>query len=288
MYHYQPFDLVCALVAVVLAGLCWGAPPALGDEHSPKRERQLSRMETVQALAQADVVYLGETHAQPQDHRDELAIIQALARQRDRLTIAMEMFQQPFQDALDRYLAGDISDTELRERSEYEQRWGFPWQYYAPILRFARSRALPAIALNAPTEAARQVARQGLASLSSAEWRCLPPPSQMQLGPPEYRRAIRQVYRDPPRSRQRQGFERFWATQILWDETMAQRIARLHRQNRDRAIVVLAGKGHVACGYGIPQRVARRVEGLRQRTVLLGGASAVPFEQCDPVADFVW
>jgi uncharacterized iron-regulated protein len=101
-------------------------------------------------------VYLGETHDSPEDHQAQLEILQALYREKlknakdataPRLVIAMEMFQRPYQNILDQYIAGKITEEQLIEQSEYEERWGFPWEYYAPILRFARAHQLPRLSL---------------------------------------------------------------------------------------------------------------------------------------------
>jgi uncharacterized iron-regulated protein len=61
-------------------------------------------------------------------------------------------------------------------------------------------------------------------------------------------------------------FERFFQAQVLWDETMADRIAR---SAPTAQVIVLAGQGHLIYGYGIPDRVARRQPGIRQTVILL-------------------
>ena len=85
-------------------------------------------------LQAAKIVYLGETHDSESDHQQQLAIIQALFKHKSRLAIGMEMFQRPAQPILDRYLAGKISAIELRQQTEFDKRWGYKWEYYAPIL----------------------------------------------------------------------------------------------------------------------------------------------------------
>ena len=39
------------------------------------------------------------------------------------------MFQRPDQSVLDQYIAGKITEEQLVEQSDYEERWGFPWEY---------------------------------------------------------------------------------------------------------------------------------------------------------------
>lgn len=248
-----------------------------------------SPQEILPQLAQADVVYLGETHDNPQDHQTQLEIIRELKRN-SKIAIAMEMFQRPYQGVLDSYLAGQLSEQELLEQSEYKQRWGFPWEYYAPILRFAQEKQLPVLALNTPTEVTRQVAREGLQSLTPKQRSFIPPFSEIRTDNAEYRQMMLSIFKQHQHgSYSSANFERFFLAQVLWDETMAEKIAQFWQANPDYQVVVLVGQGHIVYSYGIPSRVARRVpdKHLVQRSVLL----SPPEDLADtnkPIADFVF
>ncbi|NES97024.1 MAG: ChaN family lipoprotein, partial [Desertifilum sp. SIO1I2] len=107
--------------------LLWLIPAYVGaDATEPPMGFSGDRLHIIQRLVQADVVYLGEIHNRPEDGQAQLEIIQALA-QKGKVAIAMEMFQRPYQAAIDAYLQGEISETQLLEQTEYEQRWRFPW-----------------------------------------------------------------------------------------------------------------------------------------------------------------
>ncbi|MCT7958475.1 ChaN family lipoprotein [Laspinema palackyanum] len=136
--------------------------------------RLLPQEQVLPELGKAHVVYLGETHDSEADHQAQLEIIRALHQQNPNMAIAMEMFQRPYQGALDRYLRGEITETELIAETEYEKRWGFPWEYYAEIVRFAKEHQLPILALNAPMEVTRTVARDGLEGLSIPDREYIP------------------------------------------------------------------------------------------------------------------
>ncbi len=226
-------------------------------------------------VAQAKVVYLGETHDSAADHKAQMEILQKLYRQ-TKIAVAMEMFQRPYQGVLNRYLAGQLSEQELVEQSQYEQRWGFPWEYYAPILRFAKEKHLPVLALNTPTEVTRQVAREGLESLTPAQRQFIPPFSEIRTDNAEYRQLMLGAFKQHQAAGHGASadFERFFLAQVLWDETMAERIAQFLQANPDYQVVVLAGKGHINYGYGIPSRVARRLnkKHLVQCSILLNSS----------------
>ncbi|MEO8890509.1 MAG: ChaN family lipoprotein [Coleofasciculaceae cyanobacterium] len=244
----------------------------------------------LQELAKANVVYLGETHDSLEDHKAQLQILQALHQQNQKIAIAMEIFQRPYQNIVDQYLIGKITEAQLVEQTEYEQRWGFSWEYYAPILRFAKLHQLPVLALNTPTEVTRQVARNGLESLTPEELKYIPPLTEIKTDNADYRKMALASYEQHSQAGKGNSasFERFFTALVLWDETMAEKIAQFVKDNPDYQVVVLAGKSHIIYGYGIPSRIARRLDDkLIQRSVLF----AVP-ENRSPntvkASDYLW
>ena len=257
-----------------------------------QEQQQLAQQKILQELVKADVVYLGETHDSPEDHQAQLYILQTLYQQNQKIAIALEMFQRPYQNVIDRYLAGKITEEQLVEQSEYEERWGFPWEYYAPILRFARANQLPVIALNTPTEVTRKVARSGLESLTAPERKYIPPLSEIRTDNAEYRQMMQKFYAQHHQAGHgnSSSFERFFTAQVLWDETMADAIAQFIKAKPDYQVVVLAGKGHIVYGYGIPSRVARRLNNnqLVQRSVLLGVPETENSKGKKAMADCFW
>lgn len=242
------------------------------------------------ALRAADIVYLGERHDSAADHAAQLAILEALYAENPDLAIALEMFQRPFQPVIDRYLAGDLSEAELVEQTEYLTRWGFPWEFYAPFLRFAQTHQIPVLALNAPAEITRQIAREGLESLTGDDFRYIPPLDQIDTSNDAYRAFVADAFGSHG-AHGNFDIDNFFAAQVTWDETMAMTIAEFKRANPTTQVIVLAGNGHVIYGYGIPDRVQRRLgEDVTQHIVLLnppeffeaaGGAIADAFWYSD-------
>jgi uncharacterized iron-regulated protein len=254
--------------------------------------QQLTQPQIVQELGKANVIYLGEIHDSPEDHKAQLKILQALHQKNPKIAIAMEMFQRPYQDILDKYLTGKITEAQLIELTEYEKRWVFPWEYYAPVLRFAKTNQLPVLALNTPTEVSRKVARQGLESLTESERQYIPPFSEIRTDNADYRKMVQESYEQHQQSGQgnSRSFERFFTTLVLWDETMAEAIAQFIQRSPDYQVVVLAGKSHIIYGYGIPLRVARRLNNkqLVQKSVLLSVSAEDKAEAGKKIADYFW
>lgn len=227
-------------------------------------------------IQQNDVIYLGENHDSPAIHRQQLEIItqlqHSLADREKKLAIALEMFQRPFQPILDSYLAGTITEDQLREQTEYDTRWGFDWELYLPILRFAKDRQIPLIALNTPAEITQKVAVSGINSLQGKDWNYIPALKDIKLDNREYRQRTNKIYQQHVNKKQGNSTDadNFFAAQVLWDETMAEAIA-LHYQNYPHTqIIVLVGKVHIMYDYAIPDRVDRRISNPNfTQTILL-------------------
>jgi uncharacterized iron-regulated protein len=281
---------VAKLCAWSLGLILLSTPVAVAQRvYNPAGQQTYTSATLLQELAQAKVIYLGETHNRPEDHDAQLQIIKALHERNPRIAIAMEMFQRPYQQYLDQYIANNISEEELREETDYKDRWGFPWEYYAPILRFAKDNRLPVVALNAPSEIVRQVARRGLNRLSRNEQRYIPPLADIRTDNESYRQLMSEIYEQSHQGKgNSRSFERFFQAQVVWDETMAESIAKFIQANPDFQVVVLAGKGHIAYEYGIPSRVSRRLEGVVQRTILLNPTEDTPARNDRPAANFFW
>lgn len=226
-----------------------GETPAIAVEHVSNLARILP------LLAQQRVVYVGETHDQYAHHLIQLEIIRYLHEQDPRIAIGMEFFQRPYQEALDRYVAGDIDEREMLRATDYYNRWSYDYRLYAPILRYAREHGVPLVALNAPTELVRKVRASGLEGLGDEDKALLP--VGIDRSDQAHERRLQAILEKHPHVAD--DIDRFKEVQVLWDESMAESAADWLKAHPDHRMVVLAGSGHIAYGGGIPDRVNRRV-----------------------------
>ena len=268
------FSASIQIAKISLAGLIFILP--FQSSASAEIISATNTSEIVDRVSQEDVVYLGENHDSPEIHQQQLEIItqlQVSADSEPEMAIAWEMFQRPFQPMLDRYLAGIITEQQLREQTEYDMRWGFDWEFYAPILRYAKEQQISLIAMNTPEEITQKVAQSGLDSLEGSDYRYIPPAKDIDLSNVEYRQRLQDIYEQHVEYGQGNSTDadNFFAAQVLWDETMAEAIALHHQQHPNSQIIVLVGKAHVMYNYAVPDRVARRVNRplFNQTTILL-------------------
>jgi uncharacterized iron-regulated protein len=283
--------LVWGLIVIVASNTIVFTPMAIALPITAQSDVRFTPQQQgiITQLQRAKIVYLGETHDRQSDHHQQLAIIQALFQAKPKLAIGMEMFQRQMQPLLDRYVAGQITATELRAQTDFDKSWGYAWEYYAPILKFAQAHRLPVIALNTPSKIFRKATRQGWASLTPEELKYIPPLTEIDRSNTKYQQMILASYQQHAGivSIASKSFDRFYTAQLLWDETMAESTANFVRQHPDHQMIVLAGRSHIIYGYGIPDRVLRRLKKPQsiQKTVLLSLDDELPQPN---IADFIW
>ena len=225
----------------------------------------------IDSLATSRVVFVGESHDRFDHHLNQLEIICRLHERHPDLAIAMEFFQQPSQRDLDAFVEGRTDMATMLRATEYYERWRYDYRLYRAIMNFARENGIPLVALNLPTEITRKVGRGGIASLDEEERAAIP--SELDRSDEDYRARIEEAFEQHP-EREHGDFESFFEVQLLWDEGMAEQIARYLDAHGERRVVVLAGVGHVLRS-GVPQRLARRNPAAA--TVVLQGDAATAF-----------
>ena len=118
--------------------------------------RTLTLGDIIDAVSDKPLILIGERHTNYEDHKVELEVIRGHFKRGKKFAIGMEMFQQPFQKAIDAYLSGAADEREFLKKTEYFKRWGFDYNYYREIIEFAKAKGIPLVALNQRSEHRRQ------------------------------------------------------------------------------------------------------------------------------------
>jgi uncharacterized iron-regulated protein len=260
-------------------------PPRF-DVYSPGDKKVITFGELIDRLIEADMVCVGESHDSEIHHQVQLMIIKALYARDERLGVGMEMFQRPYQKALERYIAGATDEETFLEDSEYRTRWRFDWALYRPIVSFCKRNGLPLAALNVSDELRGRVSKVGYEKLTADE--------KKQLGEIDFHVKDHRAYWydqlgaiHGQKELSNEAKERGYQVMTVWDEYMADSAARFQKERKIRRMVVLAGSGHIERGFGIPRRAAKRTGGkvLTVTTVLGGEVEKV--KKDEGLADFV-
>jgi uncharacterized iron-regulated protein len=207
-------------------------------------------------LRASRVIYVGEEHPNPHHHAVEIEVLERVAALDPSLSLGLEMLPSTLQAPLDQFVAGALDEAKFLEAVDWSNTWGYAWGFYAPLVSFCRDHKLAAVALNAPLTLAHAVAKKGLAGLTAEEKQQLP---EMQMGPEAHRERVREAFGAHPHGKfSKDQFERFYAAQLVWDETMATRVAAtLSAAGAPHRMLVVAGEGHTERD-AVPDRAARR------------------------------
>jgi uncharacterized iron-regulated protein len=232
-------------------------PPEIGEILHVPTGTLVNEAEMLAAAADAHIVYVGETHDNPASHRLELALIEAMAeRWPGQVSIGMEMFTPAQQPALDRWVAGELSEKAFLKESDWGKGWSMDFALYRDILLAARERKIPVIGINADKAMVKTVGRNAPSEMTDEQRASLP---EMDMTDPYQTAMVEAIFGGHAGGDNHlAGFQR---VQTLWDETMAGNVAGHLMTCLDgtRRMVVLAGGNHVRYGFGIPRRVFRRL-----------------------------
>ena len=223
---------------------------------SQEDDRIINLADVVNRNIHARVFLVGEMHTRYDHHLVQLEMLKALHRQFPNLAIGVEWFQQPYQQHLDDYINGVITEAQMLHLTGYYNRWRYDYRLYRPILEFARQNNIQVLALNASSELSEQ--------LKSHDLKDLPANLKVQLpgtydrSDKEYEERLRQVFKMHPEYPG--SFEEFVLGQLTWDEAMSYRAAQFLLENPEHRLVVFAGSGHIEFGSGIPNRITRHID----------------------------
>lgn len=205
-----------------------------------------------QALNRAEVIYIGEVHDRPGDHKFEARLIKTLARNRVPFVAGWEMFDRSQQPILEAWQRGQLTRAQLFEQTGFRRAWAVYSPWYARILDETRRFGIRNLALNARPALAHK-AGQGM-QMTPAETAELPRGFSTDEG--AFRNFTRMMGAHP--GMDTNSLRRFFKAQSLWDETMASVILDFHAREPQTKVVVLTGRGHVEGGYGIPYFVSQK------------------------------
>jgi uncharacterized iron-regulated protein len=222
--------------------------------------KKLSKPELWERLASSKVICFGEQHDEPHHHYAQWRALEALATRsaaaQRPLAVGLEMFQRPYQAALTGFVSGSLPEAQFLLDTEYRERWGFDFSLYRPLLKTAREFSLEALALNAPKELTRKIARSGLAALDANEQKQLP---ELDLANAEHRAYFEAAMAEHPMPSGGPKLDDMYAAQVVWDETMAETAAAwLEHAGQAAQLVVFAGAGHCQRS-AVPARISRRL-----------------------------
>lgn len=238
---------------------------APGAWHSLDRggPRPTPAAELLAFASRRDIVLLGERHDDRDHHAWQLQTLAALHALRPQMVIGFESFPRRVQGTLDKWVAGELTESEFLERSDWEKVWNLPSGLYMPLFQFARINRIPMVALNVDRELTQQITQKGWDGVPAERKEGVSRPAPASQA---YRDVLFEIYKEHPRVKENSGevsktdpdFLHFIDSQATWDRAMAEALA--HRvagaSGTARPMVVgIVGAGHISNGYGVPHQL---------------------------------
>ena len=104
-------------------------------------------------LKTAEIILVGDFHAQKQSTRAFLRIIRKIKDSfGSAFVIALECLRLKDQSAIDLYLTGQISEKDFLTKVAWKKNWGFPWENYRPLFKWAQQNKIKIYGINAGSE----------------------------------------------------------------------------------------------------------------------------------------
>ena len=271
----------------------------------------------------AGVIWLGEHHNSARDHDLQAHFIQNIynlrleamnkANKRNRYTnkrstqavpvepeqhkmsIGLEQIQLQFQPALDAFVAGNISEEQMLEQTQWSTRWTWPYENYRPVFDLARQLNIPLVALNVNGEDLAKVKVGGIRGLEkSTIKRYIKNPAVFSefTRSTSYKAYCAYVIEPCYELHKEMGmlktnipgqieesdmsFINFFTGRILWDESMAGNAFEWTKKNEDGIMIGLVGADHIKFEKGVVGRYQKMVEAeaLKKSSASSVGADA--------------
>lgn len=242
--------------------------------------------------ANTRIVAVGEFHDDPAHHAYQTEVLRVMADAAERdgapLLLGMEMFQRPYQQPLDDYVAGEIDELEMLRRTEYYERWRFNHTLYAPLWRLAKERGVRVVGLNAERDIVRKIGRKGLDSLTAEERGRIA--ADIDLDVASHRKRILGVFSGGTHPMPEERLNHLYSAQTTWDETMAESAAHaLAAAGPNARMLIVAGSMHIQERDAITGRLHRRVGGEQPLVIVLRTSTPEPREEApdDVLGDHV-
>ncbi|GAB4432695.1 MAG: ChaN family lipoprotein [bacterium] len=230
--------LLAGLILVLLQTLSVNAYEHF-DILNVKNRKIISVEKFVQEAREADIIIIGEIHDDKRHHDFQLKVIEELNKRGLRLAIAMEMFRQENQKALDDFIIGKIPLNDFLKA--YYENWSAPWKLYSSIFLFAKDKKIPLLGINIPKEITEKVAENGFFSLSKKDLEKLPPDVLCDVDD-EYVSFIKKIF--SLHGKGEKEFKNFCEAQVLWDKSMAFYVLDYMKSNPGRKVIILTGAVH--------------------------------------------
>lgn len=112
-----------------------------------KKWQSSSREELFRRIQVSRLVLMGDFHALQQSQKTHLRVLKNFDTEKS-VVLCLECFEAEDQPKIDKLMAGKISEREFLKSIEWSKKWGFPWDHFRPLVRWAQENKVPLYGLN--------------------------------------------------------------------------------------------------------------------------------------------
>lgn len=242
---------------IFFAGLLLGSHLAIANEDFSDlfsaSGQPTTTSEFLSQVRAGSIVVIGEQHDIVAHHDRQMLLLYLLKSLGHKIHVGLEFFRYPYQNKVNEWLRGTLSESLFLS----EIQWGRDnFNLYRQQALFPLSAGGWTLALNAPSELTRKIARQGLESLTPEERELMPP--AFELGNELYLERFREIMGGHGSGMDEEMLQRMFAAQSTWDDTMAWKAVDYMVDKPNDILVIIVGDFHVAFGGGLPDRIQQR------------------------------
>lgn len=116
-----------------------------------KKWRTSSREDLYRRMQTSRLVLMGDFHALSQSQKTHWRVLKNFLTARP-MVLCLECFEASDQPWLDLFMGGRISERDFLTAVRWTERWGFPWDHFRSLLRWAQNKKIPVYGLNRSTK----------------------------------------------------------------------------------------------------------------------------------------
>lgn len=163
MIHSRLFKKILFIGLGLVLGITIQAQIKAPYQLFDQKGKSISHDKMMKMLSKADMILFGELHNNAISHWLQYEVTKDLVSQRS-VILGAEMFEADNQEALNKFLSGEIDDKQLAEQARL---WPNYKTDYAPLVDIAKQNNLKFIATNIPRRYASKVFKGGFEALDT-------------------------------------------------------------------------------------------------------------------------
>ena len=276
--------------------------PLMGKILDTESGKLISFPALMENIGDADIIYLSEKHDNPDHHKIQHRVIQALVDDQKKPSLGFEFFSVHHTPTLLNFVEFDPKahkkmmgkkppkivkvkgghgdkfkkkmEAKLRKNLGWENQSDSQWAFYYDLLKRARDNGLWAAGLDLPSAQKRRISKKGWEGLTALERQFI---FSSEFSNPAYETRMKKIFKQVHCGMGSDALMgKLYNTWVARNDTMAQSIIRMARETKEGPVVVIVGGGHTEYGLGIVERIKALAPNLVQTAVALTEVSSQP------------